>query len=126
MESEDRDYISKQITKELQATGIIRDVEVVQEAAKPVKIPRISETNDTVSVVTAEELNGIISCALETVTDSVNRIRGGEVSPRPVKDGAESSCTYCEFSNGCKYDSTIPGCRIAEIDHHKRIEFKQK
>jgi len=126
VESEDRDYISKQITKELQATGIIRDIEVVQEAAKPVKIPRISETNDTVSVVTAEELNGIISCALETVTDSVNRIRGGEVSPRPVKDGAESSCTYCEFSNGCKYDSTIPGCRIAEIDHHKRIEFKQK
>ena len=121
VDSEDRDHIEKQIDKELQTSGMIRDIEIVQEAAKPVKISGTSGTNDTVSVVSAEELLAFTSCALDTATDSVNRIRSGEVSPRPVKDGMESPCSWCDHLNGCKYDVTIPGCKIAEIDHKRRV-----
>ena len=119
-DSEDMDQISARIDKELQTTGLIRDLDIVQEASKPVKISRMSEKNDTVSEVTEEELNEITACAYEAVTGSVNRILGGEVSPRPVKDGTESPCAYCDHPNGCRYDSTLPGCRTAEIDHRRR------
>ena len=125
IESEESDRILTQIDKELQTSGMIRNIETVQEAAKPVRISRRSDTNDTLTEVTKEELNGITACALDTVTDMVNRIRSGEVSPRPVKDGAVSPCAYCDHPDSCKFDSTIPGCRIAEIDHKRRIEITQ-
>ena len=121
VDSEDRDHIEKQIDKELQTSGMIRDIEIVLEAAKSVKISGKSGANDTVSVVSAEELLASGSCALDTATDSVNRIRSGEVSPRPVKDGMDSPCSWCDHLNGCKYDVTIPGCKILEIDHKRRV-----
>ena len=117
IESEDRDQINEGIDKELRITGMILDQEVVQKAAKPVKISRKSEKNDTVSAVSAEEMLAVEDCAVEVVTKSVNRIRGGEVSPRPVKDFLESPCALCSHSDGCKFDSTVPGCRIKEIIH---------
>ncbi len=125
IDSEDLTHISTQIDKELQTSGVIRDIEIVQEAAKPVKISQKRDTNDTVSVVTAEELNAITSCAVSTVTNSVNLIHAGEVSPNPVKDGMESPCTWCDHPDACKFDSTIPGCKILEIDHKRRIEISQ-
>ena len=64
-------------------------------------------------------------CAVDAVTDSVNLIRSGEVSPKPVKDGMEATCAWCDHPDGCKYDSTMPGCRIVEIDHKRRIEITQ-
>ena len=65
------------------------------------------------------------SCAIDAVTERVNLIRSGEVSPKPVKDGMESPCTWCDHPEACKHDSTIPGCRIVEIDHKRRIEITQ-
>ena len=125
IESEEESRILLQIDKALQTSGMIRNIEIVQEAAKPVRISRKSDTNDTLTEVTEEELKGITDCALETVTKIVNLIRSGEVSPRPVKDGPASSCAYCNHPNSCKFDSTIPGCRIAETDHKRRIEIRQ-
>ena len=126
IESEDSDRIPAQIDKALQTTGMIRDLEEIQEAAKPVRISRKSDSNDKVSEVTEEELREMTACALETVTDRVNRIRGGEVAPRPVKDGTESPCAYCDHASACPFDTTIPGCRVAETDHRRRPALSPK
>ena len=123
--SEDTDQIKTGIDKDLQTTGMILDEEMIQEAAKPVKIARKLDTNDTVSAVSAEEMYAVESCAIDAVTDRVNLIRSGEVSPKPVKDGMESPCTWCDHPDACKHDSTIPGCKIVEIDHKRRIEITQ-
>ena len=50
----------------------------------------------------------------------MSRIRGGEVAPRPVKDGQEPRCTWCEHQDACTFDNTLPGCRYIEIDHKHR------
>ena len=125
VDSEDTDQIKTGIDKDLQTTGMILDEEMIQEAAKPVKIARKLDTNDTVSAVSAEEMYAVESCAIDAVTDRVNLIRSGEVSPKPVKDGMESPCTWCDHPDACKHDSTIPGCKIVEIDHKRSIEITQ-
>ena len=123
--SEDTDQINTQIDKELQTSGMILDEELVQEAAKPVRIARRLDTNDTVSAVSADEMYAVEDCAIGAVADRVTLIYRGEVSPKPVKDGMESPCTWCDHPNACKHDSTIPGCKIVEIDHKRRIEITQ-
>ena len=75
------------------------------------------DTNDTVSAVSAEELYAVEECAVEAVADRVTQIYRGEVSPRPVKDGMESPCSWCDHPNACRHDSTIPGCKVIEINH---------
>ena len=66
---------------------------------------------------TAEEMAGVEESALAAVTERVTQIARGEASPRPVKDGMESPCAWCDHAEACRFDSTVPGCRIAEIDH---------
>ena len=121
--SEDADQITAQIDKDLQTTGMILDEELIQKAAGPVKIAKRLDTNDTVSAVSADEMYAVEECAIRAAADRVTLIYRGEASPRPVRDGMESPCTWCDHPNACKYDSTIPGCRIAEIDHKRRIEI---
>ena len=123
--SEDAAEINAQIDKDLQTSGMILDEELVQEAAKPVKVARRLDTNDTVSAVSAEEMYAVEECAIGAVADRVTLIYRGEVSPRPVRDGMESPCAWCDHPNACRHDSTIPGCRIVEIDHKRRMEITQ-
>ena len=123
--SEDADQINTQIDKDLQTSGMILDQEIIQEAAKPVKISKRLDTNDTVSAVSAEEMYAVEDCSIGAVTDRVTLIYRGEVSPKPVKDGMESPCAWCDHQDACRHDSTIPGCKIVEIDHKRRIEITQ-
>ena len=123
--SEEADQISDGIARELRTSGIILDSKTIQDAMKPVKISRRLDTNDTVSVVSSEEMQQILQGAVSVVTDQVNRIRSGEVAPRPVKDDQEPHCARCDHPDACRYDSTIPGCRYMEIDHRRRMEIAQ-
>lgn len=79
--SEDADQINTQIDKDLQTSGMILDEEQVQEAAKPVKIAKRLDTNDTVSAVSAEEMYAVEDCAIGAVADRVTLIYKGEASP---------------------------------------------
>lgn len=125
VESEEKDQVHAGIDKELRMAGMILDNKGVQEAVKPVKISRKSETNDIISAVTPEEMNAVMDCAVDVVTERVNRIRAGEATPKPLKDGQESPCSWCDHPDACIYDSTLPGCRIVEVDHKHRIEITQ-
>ncbi len=122
--SEDADQINAQIDKDLQTSGMILDEEWIQEAAKPVKIARRLDTNDTVSAVSAEEMYAVEDCAIKVIADHVTLIYRGEASPRPVTDGKEPLCSWCDHPNACSHDSTMPGCRTAEIDHKRRNSLK--
>ena len=54
----------------------------------------------------------------------LNRIRRGEADPKPVQDGAQSPCAWCDHPDACRFDTTIPGCRVTEIDHKSREPIK--
>ncbi len=85
VDGDDAGKIITQIDKDLQTSGIILDDKGIQEAMKPVRIARKSDTNDTISAVTPEELQSVLDCALDVVTGRVNRIRGGETTPCPFR-----------------------------------------
>lgn len=123
VDSEEAEKVRTQIDKELQLSGIILDDKGIQEAMKPVKIARRLDTNDTISAVTPDELQTVMDCALGVVTERVDRIRSGETAPQPIKDGMESPCTWCDHPDACPYDSTLPGCRIRELDHKHRMDM---
>jgi len=124
VESEEREQVHAGIDKELRTAGMILDNKGVQEAMKPVKVSKRSDSNDTISSVTLEEMNAVMDCAVDVVKERVNRIRAGEATPKPVKDGQESPCSWCDHPDACIYDSTIPGCKIVEVDHKHRIEMR--
>jgi len=118
--SEEPGPIASGIDKELQPSGMILDSDLVQQAMKPVKLSRKLDTNDTVSVVSPDEMQEILSGSLAVLTDRVNQIRSGEVSPRPVRDGQVPRCAWCSHPDACLYDPTLPGCRYLDIDHKHR------
>jgi len=122
--SEDPELIRTEIDSHLQTSGMILDEKMIREAARPVKIAKRLETNDIVSAVSAEEMAAIEDSAMAAVTERVNLIRAGEVSPRPVKDGMEAACAWCDHQEACKHDSTIPGCKAVEIDHKRRTDAR--
>ena len=123
VDGDDAGKIIAQIDKDLQTSGIILDDKGIQDAMKPVKIARKSDTNDTISAVTPEELQSVLDCAQDVVTGRVNRIRRGETAPLPLQDGLQSPCGWCDHADACLYDSTLPGCRIRELDHKHRMEM---
>ena len=123
VDSADPEKIKSQIDKKLQTSGIILDKKEILEAMKPVKIARQSDSDDTLSAVTPEELQTVIDCALKVVAERVNRIRSGETSPKPIKDGMESPCAWCDHSDACPYDVTLPCCKISELDHKHRMDM---
>ena len=65
----------------------------------------------------------MLDCAVDIVTGRVNRIRSGETAPMPLQDGLQSPCSWCDHADGCLYDSTLPGCKIRELDHKHRMEM---
>ena len=123
IDSDDPEQIKAQVDKELQTSGIILDDAVIQEAMKPVRIARKSDTNDVISAVSSDELQTVIQASVEVVADRVNRIHSGETSPAPLQDGQESPCSYCDHADACPFDSTLPGCRIREVDHKHRLDL---
>ena len=123
VDGDDAGKIISQIDKDLQTSGIILDDKYIQDAMKPVKIARKSDTNDTISTVTPEELQSLLDCALDVITGRVNRIRSGETTPLPLQDGLQSPCSWCDHADGCLFDSTLPGCKIRELDHKHRMEM---
>ena len=123
IEAEDSDKIRAGIDRELQTAGVILDDKGIQAAMKPVKISKKSEENDMISAVTPEELQTVLDCALDVVTQRVERIRRGETAPAPLQDGQEAPCAWCDHRDACKFDSTLPGCRIRELDHKHRMEM---
>lgn len=126
VDGDDAGKIIAQIDKDLQTSGIILDDKGIQDAMKPVKIARKSDTNDTISAVTPEELESVLDCAQNVVTGRVNRIRSGETAPLPLQDGLQSPCSWCDHADACLYDSTLPGCKIQELDHKHRMEMPER
>ena len=122
----DPEKIPARIDRELQTSGIILDDKRIQEAAMPMKTGRRSANNDTISAVTPGELLSVTDCALDVVTELVDRIRSGETAPAPVMDGPESPCSRCDRGEGCLFDSTLPGCRIRTLDHKHRMEMRTR
>ena len=125
-ETEDAEEIRARIDKKLQTAGMILANEEIQLAASPVKVARKSDTGDTVSAVSAQELADVEACALAAVAGRVNQIRRGEVSPRPVQDGLEPPCAWCSHPDACPYDTALPGGKIPEIDHKRRGELPRR
>ena len=122
VEEDTPDQIHAKIDKELQTAGIVLEREEIRSAMKPYKISRKLESNDTVSTVSPQELEEIQRLALDVTTGLVNRIRRGEADPRPVRDGKESPCAFCDHAESCLFDPTIPGCSVREVGHKRRVE----
>ena len=69
---------------------------------------------------------GVQAFAQNVVTGRVNRIRSGETAPLPLQDGLQSPCSWCDHADACLYDSTLPGCKIQELDHKHRMEMPER
>ena len=40
-----------------------------------------------------------------------DRILAGEIAPVPAEEANKSSCDYCFYSSGCRWDKRLPGTR---------------
>ncbi|MBQ3667819.1 MAG: PD-(D/E)XK nuclease family protein [Clostridia bacterium] len=104
------------LAKGLKPDGMILDDKEVMRAMSLEGKRRAKDTNDTMAVVSAGELQEVIDAAVKAVSECMGRIKSGETAPKPIKDGI-SPCEYCDHADACLYDSTLPGCRIKEVNH---------
>ena len=123
VESEEPSEVRDGIDKQLRPAGMVLDNEGVLAAMEPVKISKRSDKNDTLSAVSAEEMTAVSDCTERTAAERVNHILAGEASPRPLKDGQESPCALCDHPDACPFDDSLPGCRIPEVNHRRRIDL---
>lgn len=120
--SESPEEIVRGIDKELRPKGMILQDKLVQEAASPLYVPsRRSQLNDVISAVSPEEMETITGRAVEIVTETVEDIRKGFTSPRPVQDGQTSPCAFCNHPDACPFDTHMPEGRILEVTHRQRL-----
>lgn len=122
-DSEEPEIIRAKIDADLRTTGIILDDERIQAAMAPVKASKRSESNDTVGSVSPEEIRALEACSERVIADRVARMYGGETDPKPIMDGTNSPCAWCDHADACRFDSTLPGCAIPELDHKHRMDL---
>lgn len=50
-----------------------------------------------------EDFNYLLDFTMEQVKKSINRIKMGEISPKPLVDKMKRACDYCQFKALCNY-----------------------
>ena len=85
--------------------------------------PGLPSGEESRNELSAEEMTAVSDCTERTAAERVNRILAGEASPRPLKDGQESPCALCDHPDACPFDDSLPGCRIPEVNHRRRIDL---
>ena len=57
---------------------------------------------------TQEQMNTLIERALDIAREKLQDMRAGHIEARPL----EKVCTYCDYKSVCRFDPSLPGCRV--------------
>ncbi|MDO4571939.1 MAG: PD-(D/E)XK nuclease family protein, partial [Clostridia bacterium] len=71
------------------------------------------------SLLTGEQMNGLIARALDKARESIRAMRAGRIEARPFERG----CEHCDYRSVCRFDPSLPGCRARRRRSASREAF---
>ncbi len=114
-EDDDEEKIEKEIEKVLRAKGIYLNDEALQDAAKPLKIPRSTTSSDVISVLSPEGLQEVMDKSARSACRIISRMLAGNTTPNPLQGNLTSPCSYCGMADGCPLDSRLEGGQVRKL-----------
>lgn len=119
-EDEDPKQIEDALLEALRPEGLInRDTEVIRKldtgfTGKSKVIPVSFKKDGTLSakgcsVASREQFEALGSFVEKQISETAERILGGEIEPRPMELKDLEACRYCPYQSVCHFDSKIPG-----------------
>ena len=114
-EDDDEEKIEKEIERVLRAKGIYLNDEALQNAAKPLKIPRSTTSSDVISVLSPEGLQEVMDKSARSACRIISRMLAGNTTPNPLQGNLTSPCSYCGMADGCPLDSRLEGGQVRKL-----------
>lgn len=107
----------EELLKKLKMNGLLlNDSKIILEMDKDISgysliIPAYMGKNGlsekSSSVATKEQFNILREYVRETIIRLCEEMLNGDITIKPVKNGAYSTCDYCSFFSVCQFDTTI-------------------
>ena len=84
----------------------------------PVTWKKNGEPDSRSSVLTEDELHGVLTFALDKATSSIQAIRDGATNIAPYQLGQRTACDWCNYRSICRFESSRGGAfrPIGKID----------
>lgn len=89
----------------------------------PVAIIKGDNFSANSMVFSEEDLKIIFNYVKKMALEMVNNIDEGDIKIRPAKGGNYFSCTYCQYSSLCQFDTSFPENYYRELEKHKKNEI---
>ena len=109
------ELIEKEIQKKLRMKGLVlKDVNVVKEMDHgidgfshiiPVGLNKENGFHSSSSAVDQQEFNALIEHVRRLVKEITLEMLKGKVRIQPMKNGNQSTCTYCTYRGVCQFDT---------------------
>ncbi|SCG83697.1 ATP-dependent nuclease subunit B [Proteiniborus sp. DW1] len=137
-DEEDLEIIEKEIAKKLKLDGIIlKDINIVRAIDRdieetnhstviPVSINKDGSFSKNSSVLDKEELNMLIKHVKGLISEIAEEILKGKIKIEPCKTDKYVSCTYCEFSTICQFETSFEDNKFKNIKKLKDEDVLQK
>ena len=111
--------VQEKLLKKLKPDGILNsDREILQTmdhkiGADSLVIPAALKKDGTLkagsSAITTEQFAAVCHFVRKKLKETGERMMDGEIGVHPVKNGQQSACDFCEFSDVCGFDRKLPG-----------------
>lgn len=141
-DEEDLEAIEKEIAKKLKLDGIIlKDINIVKSMDRnieemnsssiiPVSIKKDGEFSKNSSVIDKEDLDNLIKHVKGLIAKIAEEILKGKIRIEPCKVDKYVSCTYCEFSSICQFETSFEDNKYRNIkklkDEDVILKLKEK
>ncbi len=139
---EDLELIEKEIAKKLKLDGIIlKDINIVKSMDRdieetnnssiiPVSINKDGSFSKSSSVLDKEDMNLLIKHVKGLISEIAEEILKGKIKIEPCKIDKRVSCTYCEFSTICQFETSFEDNKYRNIkklkDDDVMLRIRQK
>jgi ATP-dependent helicase/nuclease subunit B len=129
------DEAQKALKKELRMKGKLRsDMDILTSmdhtllpgesaAFIPAKRNRNGALSKNSEVLDYSDMRRLIGWAVDVAARIIGELHAGVIGPRPVQQGNEKQCRWCEYRAVCRFDESFAGAGVRRIRTMTRDEF---
>lgn len=118
--------VEQKIAKELQMQGLLlEDAPVVQALGRADLFTQKGALRRGSSSATPEQMRRLLAHTQHKAAEFAQRIAGGDIGVRPVRQGNWCACQYCEYASVCGIDPTLEGGKPRMLHPVKLTELHE-
>ena len=103
-----------------------KDLETGSSEIIPAGIKRDGDFTRASSVVSAQDLQALLSHVQGLLTQIGREINSGRVRINPVKIGQHTACRFCSYQGICQFDRRLDDNRFRVLPRYSREEVLER